>query len=321
MDDKEQLRQRIKELTGWAMVPQPNLIDDTTDSMRITRGDILCLDGKRFLITGHKYETRFGIGDQPKYWVLGAWQLDSGQQKILKTVFHEEFHVHIGVFRVHCYRSPEKEAQVLELVRGDHRFMQGYTTVDDAGNNVRVIDFIRGQSLFNLIYNINKSHRQYYFQDLPWILRKLLPCLEAIDHLHQHGTCHGDIRNDHIFMDADSGCFRWIDFDLNQNVADFDVWSIGNVINYAVAKGILSFRSVLENEDISAEVKNSLSRADGGAFYEYRIMNLQKIYPYVTNRLARILKHFTIQPTGYYESMAQVIEDYCEMLETEFPSA
>lgn len=321
MKDVEQLKQRIAELTGWTMVPRPNMIKDTSDSMRITRGDILSIDGRDYVITGHKYETRFGIGDQPKYWVLGAYRLDNGQQKILKTVFHEDFHVHIGVFRVRCFRSPEKEAQVLEMVTGDHRFMQGYTTTDAGGNNVRVIDYIRGQSLFNLIYNIRKPHREYYFQDLPWILRKLLPSLEAIEHLHQHGLCHGDIRNDHIIMDADSGCFRWIDFDLNQNVADFDVWSIGNVFNYAVAKGILSFKAVLGSDEFSDNVKNSLSRADSGAFYEYRVMNLQKIYPYISDRLARILKHFTIQPNAYYESMAQVIEDYTRMLETEFPSA
>ncbi len=318
MTDQDRLRERIKEIAGWDMPGPVKIVTDTSDCMRITRGDVVRFGGEDFLIKGNRYESRFGIADQPKYWVFSAVDLSTGEQKILKTVFHEDFHVHIGVFRIHCYRSPDKESQVLEMTRGDRRFMQGYTLHDDHGNSVRVLDYIRGHNLMEYIYKIEKDHEHYFHEDLPDILRKLTDSIEAIALLHQHGTCHGDIRNDHVLVETETGQFRWIDFDLNQHVSDFDVWSIGNVISYAVAQGIKSFQAVIKGHDFSDEVKQSLLPEDGSAFYEYRVMNLKKLYPYIPERLSNILMHFTIRPSGFYSSMAELLTDYHEMLDTEF---
>ena len=234
------------------------------------------LDKKDFLISGNRYETRFGIEDQPKYWVFSAYEMSTGAQKVIKTVFHEDFYVHISIFKIHCYRSPEKETEVLDLVRGDNRFMQGYTSLDDKGNHVRIVDFIRGKTLLAFIHENNKNHEAYYREDLPERLKNLIDSIEAIALLHRHGTCHGDIRNDHILIDRDSGHYRWIDFDLNQHVSDFDIWSIGNIINYAVGKGINSFHNVLKNEKFPREVREGLTAADASAFYEYRDYEFDK---------------------------------------------
>jgi hypothetical protein len=53
-------------------------------------------------------------------------------------VFYEKFPVSMGSMQIECYRSPRKEARILDLVKGDMRFMQGYSRDDAAGNNVRV---------------------------------------------------------------------------------------------------------------------------------------------------------------------------------------
>ncbi len=318
MSEREQLRDRIRELTGWSNIGRSQIITDTSDWMRIERGDVLRLDGRDYIVQGNQYETRFGIGDQPKYWVFNALDLETGQAKIIKTVFHEDFHVHIGVFKIHCYRSPEKESRVLELVRGDSRFMQGITTLDEKGNNVRVIDFIRGETQFNHIVGINKPHEQYFHEDLPAILRKLTTSLEAVAFLHKNDLCHGDIRNDHIFIDAGDGGYRWIDFDLLQHVSDFDTWSLGNIINYAVGKGITAFSNVLKSDKFSDEVKATLKPEDASAFFEYRLMNLARLYPYIPDRLNAILEHFTIKPKEFYGNIGQLMDDYYEMLDTEF---
>jgi serine/threonine protein kinase len=317
---RERIEARIKELTGWSSVRHFKILTDTSDWSRIQRGDIMRLGGCDFLIKGNQHETRFGIGDQPKYWVFNAINMDTGGQKIIKTVFHEDFFVHIGVFKIHCYRSTEKESFVLNIVKGDDRFMQGYTEMDDMENRVRIIDFIRGMNFFNYIYEIAKPHEQYYFEDLPGILRNLMGCIEAIGFLHSHGTCHGDIRNDHIIIESKTGRYRWIDFDLNQHVSDFDTWSIGNIINYAVAKGIASFQQILRKNDFPSEVRNSLTPEDASAFFEYRIMNLRKLYPYISDRLSDILLHFTVRPKVFYADMNELIEDFEEMLATDFPS-
>ena len=318
MTESQKLTRRIREITGWARVAPPRIITDTSDCMRIQRGDVLRIADQDFVITGNKYETRFGIEHQPKYWVFGAVSLASGETKILKTVFDEDFHVHIGVFKIHCYRSPEKEARVLELVRGDDRFMQGYTVYDEVENNVRIIDFIRGPSLFQHIYGYNKPHEEYYHEDLPGILHNLRSSLEAIAVLHDNDTCHGDIRNDHIIIEAGTGKYRWIDFDLNQHVSDFDVWSFGNIINYVVARGIISFSSVFKGHDFSDAVKASLLRDDASAFYEYRVMNLEKLYPYISPRLSHILRHFTTKPESTYMHIRELIDDYSGMLAAGF---
>ncbi len=318
--DRERIEARIKELTGWSNVSHFRILTDTSDWSRIQRGDIIRLGGCDFLVKGNQHETRFGIGDQPKYWVFNALNMETGEQKIIKTVFHEDFYVHIGVFKIHCYRSVEKESYVLNIVRGDDRFMQGYTEMDEKENRVRVIDFIRGKSFFNFICEIEKPHEQYYYEDLPGILHNLMGCIEAIGFLHRHGTCHGDVRNDHIIIDSETGRYRWIDFDLNQHVSDFDVWSIGNIISYAVAKGIASFQQVMHKTDFPAEVRNSLIPEDGSAFFEYRVMNLKKLYPYISDRLSNILLHFTIKPKVFYTDMNDLIDDFKEMLATDFPT-
>jgi serine/threonine protein kinase len=320
MDEPDRLKQRIEELTGWPFVKRPKIVTDTSDCMRIQRGHVIRLNGKDFVVEGNRYESRFGISDQPKYWVFGALELETGKKKILKTVFHEDFNVHIGVFKIHCYRSPEKEAMVLDLVRGDNRFMQGYTELDEAGNNVRIIDCIEGGSIFQYVYSIEKNHEQYFYEDLPPILRKLCRCMEAIKFLHENKTCHGDIRNDHIMIDSKTDNYAWIDFDLCQHVKDFDVWSIGNVINYTVGKGINSFHLILKSKQFSDEIKQSLVSGDGSAFYEYRIINLKKLFPYIPDRLNDILMHFAIAPHERYGTMQQLLDDYYEMLDIHFPA-
>jgi hypothetical protein len=316
--ENHELIEQIKAITGWDSVDRIRRVTDATDWMRISRGDVLCLGGKHYLILGNMYETRFGISEQPKYWVFSAVEIETRIPKIVKMPFQESFDVRITGFKIHCFRSSEKEARVLELILGDQRFMQGYTVVDEGGNQVRIIDFIKGETLFNKIHNTRKTHEQYYYEDLPAILHKLTDCILAIILLHDNNVCHGDIRNDHIIIDSSNNKYRWIDFDLNQHVLDFDLWSMGNIINYAVGKGINSFSNIIKGSSFSEAVKDSLVPEDGSAFYEYRIMNLKKLYPYISDRLNDILLHFTVKPMTFYSDLKKLLRDYRKMLAKDF---
>ena len=319
MTEKELLIEKIKEIAGWNISPfRLRIITDTSDWMSITTGNVLRIGNKDFLIRGNMREPRFGIDDQPKYWVFHAISLEDGSEKIIKTVFKEEFYAHIGILRLRCYRDVDKESKVLELTKGDMRFMQGYTEHDDKGNNVRIIDFIRGKTFFHYIPGIDKTHENYFYEDLPEILWKLKGAIEAIKLLHDNGLCHGDIRNDHLLIESETNNFRWIDFDLKQDVADFDLWSFGNVINYAVGKGIITFDNALKNKNISDEIKNNLDKDDASAFYNYRIMNISKIFRYIPDSLTKLLQHFTIKPIAYYSSINEFFEDYSNVLEKDF---
>lgn len=318
--EKEQLAEKIHNIVGWKINPyRLNIHTDTSDWMRITSGDIIRLSCGDYLVRSNLHEPRFGIDEQPKYWVFSAVDLSTGKEKIIKTVFHEEFYAHIGILRIRCYRNPLKEGKVLDLVRGDNRFMQGGICYDEKDNVVRIIDFIKGKSLFQHIPLIEKSHFDYFTEDLPKILWKLLGSLFAIKFLHNNNFCHGDIRNDHIIVESETGNYRWIDFDLMQDVSDFDLWSCGNIISYAVAKGLKTFDQVLKENEFSEKVKNSLTPEDASAFYNYRIMNLGKLYPYIPERLNNILLHFTIRPKRFYNSLEELLDDYIEMLEKDFP--
>jgi len=319
MRTKEELAYRIEEITGWKTnLSRFKIVTDTSDWMNIYKGDVIRLDCQDYLVRGNMREPRFGIDDQPKYWVFSAIDLENKTEKIIKTVFHEEFIAHIGILKIRCYRSPEKESEILELVRGDNRFMQGYMCNDEKGNNVRIIDYIKGESFFQYIPSIKKSHFQYFNEDLPIILKNLLSSIEGIKFLHDNNLCHGDIRNDHLFIERETGLYRWIDFDLKQDVTDFDLWSMGNILSYTVGKGIITFSAIQKSEEYPSSLKNSLSYEDSSAFYSYRIMNLKKIFPYIPDNLSKILKKFTIKPIAYYTNLAEFIEDYKNMLVKDF---
>jgi hypothetical protein len=319
MSETTEIIERIEELTGWIIKPNRfKIFTDTSEWMNISRGNIIRLEGKDFLVRGNMREPRFGIDDQPKYWVFSAIELATGKEKIIKTVFNEEFYAHIGIFKIRCYRSPEKESETLNIFRGDMRFMQGYSCFDEANNNVRVIDYIRGIKIFHYIPNIPKTHKEYFDEDLPVILKNLFGSIMAIKDMHSKGLCHGDIRNDHIIIETGTGNYRWIDYDLKQDVTDFDLWSLGNIIAYAVGKGLRTFDTVKKSTEFSNDIKQSLTFEDSSAFYQYRIMNLKKLYPYIPDKLSNILNHFTIRPKSYYSSLDEFISQYKEMLESEF---
>jgi tRNA A-37 threonylcarbamoyl transferase component Bud32 len=261
------------------------------------------------------YEARFGLDDEPKYWVKKAIDLEKGTQQIVKLAHREEFYMNIGRLKIRCYRNPHKEAQVLELVRGNQNFMQGCSLFDERGNEVRVLDIIRGATIYGLIQNLNMPHEAYFYNEFPRILRKLRGCIHAIQFLHDHNLCHGDIRNDHILIDQESGLYRWIDFDLTQDFSDLDIWSVGNILQYCVGMGMRTFREELQSDECPDSVKNQLRPDDASAFYEHRIMNLQKLFPYIPDPLNDILLHFTVSTDRFYMSISEIVRDIDAVLE------
>jgi serine/threonine protein kinase len=274
--------------------------------MSIERDHIIKLSGKLYLVRCNEREGRFGLDEQPKFWVKRAIALDTGRTHILKLVFHEEFKCHIGHLSVKCRRSEEKEGRVLELVRGDERFMQGRTERDVGGNLVRVIDYIKGMDLFSYFRSLTVSHREYMEKLFPEILAKTMECLGAIQFLHEAGLCHGDIRNDHIIIEEGTGRFRWIDFDLTQDFPDFYVWSTGNILQCIVGKGSVRFTDI---RDVHPELESQLTEDDASAFFPHRIMNLRKVYPYVPEKLNDILMRFSAGAGTYYDRVDQILFD------------
>jgi serine/threonine protein kinase len=309
--DKEEawIIQQAERFTLEAFSGSPEIFGDTTNFMYIDRGHLIELGGELFMVRGNEKEGRFGLDEQPKFWVKRAISLTNGQKYILKLVCQEAFKIQIGLFRIMCSRSAEKEAQVLDLVRGDHRFMQGRSERDSHGNLVRVIDFINGTDLLNYICSLNMPHEEYFRVVFPSLLTKAITAFKAIQFLNENGLCHGDIRNDHILIERETGAFRWIDFDLTQDFSDFDLWSLGNILHCLVGKGFVTFRDTIREQPW---LSGLLGDNDASAFFPHRVMNMRKIHPYVPENLNSILLRFSQGAPNFYSSISEVVEDLGE---------
>lgn len=316
--NENELKDRVRELTGRAMTGTPQILEDTTQYMAINGGMILRLGGNDYYVTGEANEGRFGIEEQPKFWVKYAVDLETGRRKIIKLVFYEEFTSRVGPFLIRGKRSPEKEKRVLEFVKGHPGFMQGIPFNDPAGNLVRIIDFVPGANLFRYLYNLDVNHEYYYHNILPGIMKKLIKAYEALDLLIQNGMHHGDVRADHIIIESDTNNFVWIDFDFEVSHIDFDIWSMGDVLVFAVGKGDHSFQDVFQCPDLYPVDVNKVNLCpdDGLLFFRNQIANLRKIFPYIPEKLNRIMTSFGAGTYFFYESAGALIDDIREI----FPS-
>lgn len=144
------LNDHVAGLSGDQSSPR-RTFRDTSDFLGIQRGDELVLGGNCYLVTGHESEQGFGLDGEPKYWVKRGVDLHTQNEKIIKLVFFESLSSTVGGIPVVYYRSPRKEAEVLKMVRNHPHFMHGVSTQDSAGNEVRIIDRIRGVSLRKLV--------------------------------------------------------------------------------------------------------------------------------------------------------------------------
>ena len=300
---------------GWS-IAESNIQRDATDFFKIGYGDILLLEGKAFLIRNSAREGRFGLDDEVKHWVKRAIDLESGEMCIIKLVFYERFDTCIGGITFECFRSPRKEARILELVRNHPNFMNGTTLADEKGNPVRILEHISGKTLTDYVLDIDQNHETYYRHTLPGVLDNFIHCVKAIEFLHDHNEKHGDIRRDHILIDNHSGHYRWIDFDYNyrhrENIYGYDLFGLGNLLVFIVGKGDVLLTDLKQQ---SPEVLDRLTEADLNIVFRNRVANLKKIYPYISVALNDVLLHFSRSANWFYEHTRQLISDLASAIQ------
>lgn len=286
---------------------------DTTDFFRVEYGDVVILGGRPYLIRHNAKEGRFGIDDEVKFWVKRSIDLESGNLKIIKLVFYEKFKARIGGIEFECFRSPKKEARILDKVAGHNNFMHGYSIEDEESNLIRVLDYIFGKSLHAYIESLQMDHKSYFYDLFPGILSNFMGSIEAIRFLHQLGEKHGDIRRDHILIDRNSGRYRWIDFDFNyrhrENIYGYDLFGLGNILVFLVGMGDVL---LLELEKQNHPALGKLWKEDVNIVFKNRIANLKKIYPYIPESLNRVLMHFSKGANWFYENTDQLLDDLGE---------
>lgn len=291
---------------------EERIVTDTTNFFSIDYGDILVIDDKKFRITGHERERRFGITD-PKFWVKRAVDLETNEKKIIKLSFFESFETKIGGVPITCFRNPEKEGEILNLVKDHPGFMHGTVHRDPKGNNIRVIEPVKGPNFFLQIGSMDIGHEEYFYNVLPQVLKKVVKAFEAIRFLHVNGYKHGDIRNDHIIVEESTSNYVWIDFDYDysspENPFSLDVFGMGNVLLNAVGKGFHNLDMIRDNIEVYGDLINNISDSDFSIFNKRRFMNLRKLYPYIPVPLNNLLAHFSKGAEVFYENTDEIIED------------
>jgi hypothetical protein len=286
--------------------------EDTTDFFRIDSGDEIHVGGRRFLVTRNERERRFGI-DDPKYWVKRVVDQETGVAKILKLAFFESFMTTLGGVQINRFRNPKKEGDILHLVRGNPHFMQGTVLFDVKGNNVRALDIVNGPNLFVYLDSLNMGHEEYFHQVVPQMLTRLQVAFEAILFLHKNGFKHGDIRNDHLVVERETGNLVWIDFDYDyetkENPFSLDIFGVGNILLYTIGKGIHTYSMISRDAAAYGDAKTKIGPEDFSILDRGRLVNLRKIYPYIPPLLNEILMHFSRGANVYYESVAEIIDN------------
>ena len=286
------------------------IITDTSDYFKVDYNDVVAVGEDLLLVRGHAREGRFGLDDEPKFWVKRAVDLKTGRKKILKLAFFERFEGKIGDIKFWFYRSPKKEGRILQTVRGHPNFMQGYAVNDEKGNVLRVLDLVEGPTLASLISRFDEDHEQYFYTRLPEILDRLVEAYDAIGLLHDRRELHGDIRRDHILVDRLTGRFVWIDFDYayqtETNPVGFDLYGLGNVLSYVVGKGDVTIQDLRYKR---AEGLNRLTENDMNIVWANRVMNLAKVFPYIPDSLNHVLMHFAQGAEIFYDSVGELVED------------
>jgi hypothetical protein len=292
---------------------QPRIFHDTSDFTRIDYGDIIHVENRYFLVVGYAKEGRFGIEEQPKQWVPKVYDLESGERYILKLVFHETFNLMLNKLNVTCYRSPEKEAQVLDLVHGNMMFMQGHSTLDTAGNIVRILDIIRGTRLDTAISRLGGNYEDYLSLHLKDILLQFLKAIEAIILLHSFGFKHGDIRRDHILIDRKRNHFRWIDFDydfyLPERPFALDLIGLGNILLFILGRKNYRSIDVLKHPQMGKKVLSTIHYNDLSILSQDRIFNLGKLFPLLPTHFNDILVHFSTGTEVMYDTVQEFYDE------------
>jgi hypothetical protein len=288
------------------------IFTDTTNFFGIDYGDIIEIEGHRYIIKGHEREDRFGL-DEPKFWVKKGVDAETGERKIIKLSFFEKFETNVGGLTVQCFRHPEKEAAVLKLVGNHPHFMHGTSFTDLKGNNVRVIDIVQGKNLYVYIESLQMDHEHYFFEIFPVIISKLIKAFESLGYLHKNGFRHGDVRNDHIIIEQDTGNYVWIDFDYDyeslENPFSLDIMGIGNILLYTIGKGFHNLNEKVDGKLLYSDLIKRVEPEDFSILHKWRFMNLKKLYPYIPAGLNDILAHFTAGAELFYDSVDEILGD------------
>lgn len=84
---------------------------------------------------------------------------------------------------------------------------------------------------------------------------------------------------------------------------------MGNVLLLALGKGFHSVPDLSACGPVGMNVVSCLTASDFSLFFKHRIINLQRLFPYIPDSLMHVLMHFSQGAEVFYETTDELLED------------
>ena len=92
---------------------------------------------------------------------------------------------------------------------------------------------------------------------------------------------------------------------LARRVLGLDLFGLGNIIQFLVGMGQHTTQS------ISPALRAQITSDDCSIMFPNRIVNLQKLFPYIPLELTNVLRRFSLAAEVYYDTAGELIDDLC----------
>jgi hypothetical protein len=237
--------------------PEPTSNEAVVDGKTVTNvkyprginiGDIVILEGRKFLITdfGSHYKAGHGIGPDglrdrhTQKYVKKSVEITSqgmrGKTYWLKLVSGE------------TRKLPDKESQILQMLN-KHRhkpwtnhFVQGITLKDTSGNLMNVIDNADGETLYDFVNATANLDIETYFQNnFLDLATQLLALAKSLKEFKKHTKkLHGDINHWHIILSGPEKKFVLIDY--GDNI--YDTTGLRTMLKFIALRKTYRFKSL-----------------------------------------------------------------------------
>jgi hypothetical protein len=89
----------------------------------------------------------------------------------------------------------------------------------------------------------------------------------------------------------------------------YDLFGLGNVLVFLVGMGDVLVRDLIKENHPALGM---LEEDDVNIIFHNRLVNLQKVFPYIPDSLNRVLMHFSKGANWFYEKTAQLLDDLGE---------
>ena len=280
--------------------------------------DVVILGGVPYFVRNNEREGRFGLEDEPKFWVKRSINLLTGETEGPEVGLQGALRGQDREPRVRMRAEPPEggaDPGTGPRQGGFHAGDDGAGLRRPPASHPRLHP--RQDALPDRAHCSGQDHEDFFYDHFPIVLDEYVGIVEAIRFLHQSGEKHGDIRRDHLIKDETTGRYRWIDYDFNYRHGEsrfaYDLFGLGNILVFITGRG-----DVTTNRLLAAGARHP-GPADRRRC-EHRVPQPRRqsekdlsLHPRIPEPGAACI--FPRGPQVYYETTEELLEDLGEARE------